>query len=416
MCRVSIQHVNFHKPFSFKTGEHSSSAVDETRADACLEDSVRVYPISSEGGYVVYHVGSTSLRQSVEDLSYDALMSGSECIHNDILSKNYVSAAGLAFPIDTFGSRCSLDMSVTSSGKTTAPCVSTHGSYRRRHSDDGTLHVIAESHDHDGDSGRHVSKSAESIVDKVIGDIIDDAVTRHSNADSGDDAEKLANARCGFSQGSNQNMASGPNAEDVAAPSEMSHHRSEVVDCPSDVSNAAAHTSPVDMNPTMHPMYAHVLLYVRKFDTNRAIYALGRLRAILATSPNVIVRALTTSNVGGASTPRAALLQSLLVQHRRSVLGRRFCSDDTESGTSSLRSSMFIDVLVTICLYYMRGYYPNLLAPSVMARDVADNVRLQVCAADILTTMLDELAVITRTGGRGFATYIFDLLDKCKVR
>jgi len=98
------------------------------------------------------------------------------------------------------------------------------------------------------------------------------------------------------------------------------------------------------------------------------------------------------------------------------VLGRRFCSDDTESGASSLRSSMFIDVLVTICLYYMRGYYPNLLAPSVMARDVADNVRLQVCAADILTTMLDELAVITRTGGRGFATYIFDLLDKCKVR
>jgi len=119
----------------------------------------------------------------------------------------------------------------------------------------------------------------------------------------------------------------------------------------------------------------------------------------------------------GTSTPRALLLQSLLVQHRRSVLGRRFTSDDAESSASGIRSSMFIDVLVTICLYYMRGYYPNLLlTPGLTARDFADNARLQVTAADILTTILDELAVVTRTGGRGFATYIFDLLDKCKVR
>jgi len=77
---------------------------------------------------------------------------------------------------------------------------------------------------------------------------------------------------------------------------------------------------------------------------------------------------------------------------------------------------MYIDVLVTICLYYMRGYYPNLLDSSLAARDFADNARLQVTAADVLTTILDELAIITHTGGRGFATYIFDLLDKCKVR
>jgi len=408
--RVSIQHVNFHKPFCLKTSDHLSPAVDETRADGCLEDGVRVYPVSSDGGYVVYHVGSTVSRQSTEDLSYEALMSSARCIHDEM---NCVGATGLDFPIDTFGSRCSLDVSVASNGKTT---VSTFASDRRRHSDDGTLHVFVEPPSNDTDPGRHVSKSAESIVDKVISDIIDSAVAGHLNAASGDNAENLASGGCDSSHGSCQNVSSGLNFDDDAAPTEMPGHRSEGAECASDVSSATAPTSPGDVSPTMHPLYAHVLLYVRKFDTDRAVYALGRLRAILATSPNVVVRALTTSNVGGASTPRAVLLQTLLVQHRRSVLGRRFCSDDTESGASSLRSSMFIDVLVTICLYYVRGYYPNLLAPSVTARDVADNARLQVSAADILTTMLDELTVISQTGGRGFATYIFDLLDKCKVR
>lgn len=410
--------MNFHKPFCLKTSEHLSTTVDETRADTCPEDGVKVYPISSEGGYVVYHVDSSWLRQSTEDLSYGALMSDAECVQYDMMSKTGLTAASLDFPIDTFGSRYSLDTNVTSGTETTVPVSND----RRRHSDDGTLHASDEAVNNDGGSSRHVSKSAESIVRKVIGDIIDVAVTRRlravggDNAASGDNAENLASDRSDLSLGSCQNVSSGLNFEDDAAPSEVYDRHSEDVDCPSDVSIATGQTLVGDTSPTMHPVYAHVLLYVRKFDTNRAIYALGRLHAILATSPNVVVRALTTSNVGSVSTPRAMLLQSLLVQHRRSVLGRRFCSTDTESGVSGLRSSMFIDVLVTICLYYMRGYYPNLLAPSVTACDVADNARLQVCAADILTTMLDELAFITRTGGRGFATYICDLLDKCKVR
>ena len=416
VCRVSIQHVNFHKPFSFKTTEHSSSAVDETRASTCLQDGVRVYPISSEGGYVIYHVGSTLLRQSIEDLSYDSVISGAECIHDEMMNANCLSATSHGIPIDTFGSRCSLDVNVTSSGEAAVPYVPTFSSDRRRHSDNGTLRLVVEHQNDDYDSSRHVSQSAESIVDRVIGDMIDSAVTRHLNAASGDNAENLASSGCESHRSCQNDESCGLNHEDGAALSETCARHSEGADYPSDVSNAAAPSSPGELSPTMHPLYAHVLLYVRKFDTNRAIYALGRLLAILATSPNVVVRALTTSNVGGASTPRAVLLQSLLVQHRRSVLGRRFHADDTESGASSLRSNMFIDVLVTVCLYYMRGYHPNLLAPLVTARDVADNARLQVSAADILTSMIDELAAITRTGGRGFATYICDLLDKCKVR
>jgi len=380
--------VNFHRPFRLKTGEHlSSSAAEETRADVGQEDDVKVYPISSEAGYVIYHVGCSLSKQSLEEFqSYDALMSGADRVHDEMVIKNCVEASSLDFLIDTFGSHGSLDTNNMTSGRTTVFSISAFSNVRR-HSDDGTPHVLVETCTNDDDSNQDASNSAESIVDKVISDIIDSVITRCLNADSDYNAEKLASSRFDVSLGSSQ----------------------------SDLSSAAVQTSG-DMSPMLHPLYAHILLYIRKFDTSRAMYALGRLRAVLATSPNVIVRALTTSNVGGTSTPRAMLLQSLLVQHRRSVLGRRFSSDDSESSASGIRSSMFIDVLVTISLYYMRGYYPNLLAPSLMAHDVADNARLQVTATDILTTVLDELAVITRTGGRGFATYIFDLLDKCKVR
>jgi len=410
LYRVSIQHVNFHKPFHFKISEHLSSLVDEARADDGQEDDIKVYPISSEGGYVIYHVGSTLSKQSVEEFqSYDVLMSGTDRICNEMMTKNYVTVSGRDFLIDAFGSNGSLDTNVTCHGRTTVPSISTFNNIRR-HSGE-----FIETHINDGDSGRHVSGSAESIVDQVINEIIDIAVTRCLSADSDHKVEKLTTSRCDLSHGSSQHLSNGLDCEDDMQ-SEMYSHRCDSVDYPSDTSSATARTSAGNTSPTMHPLYAHILLYVRKFDTNRAMYALACLQAILATSANVIVRALTTSNVGGTSTPRALLLQLLLVQHRRSVLGRRFCSEDTESSASGIRSSMFIDVLVSICLYYMRGYYPNLLAPSLTAVDIADNARLQVSAADILTTVVDELTVITRTGGRGFATYICDLLDKCKVR
>jgi len=397
LYRVSIQHVNFHSPFRLKISEHLSSAVDEMSVD---EDNVRVYPISSEGGYVIHHVGSTLSKQSVEDFqSYDALMSCTDRVYDEMMTKNCIRASNLDFPSDAFGSQRSLDMNVTSHGKTTVPSVAAFNNVRR-HSDDGTRHVIGENDVSDGDSSRGVSNSAESVVEALISEMIDRAVVSSCmNTDS----------TCLLS-------SNGLDCEDDT-PSEMqSNYCNSVVDYPPDLSNAAGRTPASDMSPTLHPLYAHILLYVRKFDTSRAVYALSRLRAIIGTSANIIVGALTTSNVGGTNTPRAVLLQSLLVQHRRSVLGRRFGRDDAESGVSGIRSSMFIDVLVTICLYYVRGYYPNLLAPSLTPVDIADNARLQVSAADILTTVLDELAVITRTGGRGFATYIFDLLDKCKVR
>ena len=275
MCRVSIQHVNFHRPFYLKTGEHSSS--DDTKAGAVQEDGVKVYPVSSEGGYVIYHVGSSLSKQTLEDLqSYDGFTSGADCVHDETMIKNSVEPSGLDLPpIDTFSSHSSLD----TNGKTaTMPSVSAF-SNGQWHVEDGTApHVVVDTCSNDSDA----SSSTESIVAEVINDIIDNVVTQCLNSD---DVDKLAgDVLLGFSRQS----SNGLDGEDEA-------HAGGSADNPSDVGSAALHTH----SPMSHPLYAHILLYVHKFDTNRAMYALGRLRAILATSPNVIVRALTTSNVGG---------------------------------------------------------------------------------------------------------------------
>jgi len=379
--------VNIHKSSGHKISERISSSAAETRADVVEEEDVKVYVISSEGGYIIYHVDSTSLKQLVADvkISVTSHVRG-------------VDATEVDFPADGLELCNSLDTNVTSCGKSAVFSESTFTDGR------GTQQEFAETDISDGDFDRRGGNCAKSIVDKIINELVDVAIMRSLNADNDDSVD---------SSRSSHGSANGLDCEDDA-PLKVHNHGCDFADIPSDLSSSTVQSAG-DMSPIVHPLYAHILLYVRKFDTHRAMYALGRLRAILATSANVIVRALTTSNVGGTSTPRAMLLQSLLVQHRRSVLGRRFSSDDTESGASGIRSSMFIDVLVTICLYYMRGYYPNLLAPSLTPLDIEDNARLQVSAADILTTVLDELAVMTRTGGRGFATYICDLLDKCKV-
>jgi len=393
LCRVSIQHVNFHRPFRLKTDKHLSSAVGET---VCQENDVKVYPISSEGGCVIYHIGS-SLLNTEEDLqSYGAALTSGTDHTEDVMSENCIDASNLDFSSDTFGSRHSLDKHPSS-----------YSSVQQHFCDE----TVQDTCSNDSSSGHDVSDSADSIVNSVIDDIIDEAISRCLNVESGLSVQKQSGSVCSPSQCT----SSGLDFEDDM-PSETCRRHDGGVDGVPVTSDTSSPTSPGDASPTLHPLCAHILLYVRKFDANRALYALGCLHAIVSTSPNVVVRSLTTSNVGGASTPRATQLQSLLVQHRRSVLGRRFCADDTESGASGIRSSMFIDVLVTISLYYVRGCFPNLLAPRLTTRDIADNVRLQVRAADILTTVLDELAVTTRSGGRGFATYIFDLLDKCKVR
>ena len=63
--------------------------------------------------------------------------------------------------------------------------------------------------------------------------------------------------------------------------------------------------------------------------------------------------------MSSATTPFLAQIQSLLSRHRNAIFGRNFYSELQPDNT--FRNSMYLEVLISVLLYYVRGYFPNLL-------------------------------------------------------
>lgn len=72
---------------------------------------------------------------------------------------------------------------------------------------------------------------------------------------------------------------------------------------------------------------------------------------------------------------RSPLLK-LVARHRKSIFGRGFLG---ELDASSTRSCMYVEVIITLCLYYMRSYYPNLGQNKLSAEEIHANRQVCVC-------------------------------------
>lgn len=70
---------------------------------------------------------------------------------------------------------------------------------------------------------------------------------------------------------------------------------------------------------------------------------------------------------------RSPLLK-LLARHRKSIFGRGFSG---ELDSSSNRNTMYLEVIISTCLYYMRSYYPNLGQTKLTHEEIRAN--RQVC-------------------------------------
>lgn len=117
-----------------------------------------------------------------------------------------------------------------------------------------------------------------------------------------------------------------------------------------------------------------MLLYCGVYDSHRTLYALSSLRSILLTNARMFLCAAATTGLSNA--PRSSCLLALLARHRKSVFGRSFHGDNAvlsgEFGTT-YRSSMYLEVLITVCLYFARSYYPNLGQMRLTQEEIAGN-------------------------------------------
>ncbi|XP_034945114.1 protein dopey-1 homolog isoform X2 [Chelonus insularis] len=165
----------------------------------------------------------------------------------------------------------------------------------------------------------------------------------------------------------------------------------------------------------VHNLHSHMLLYCGVYDSARTLYALRTLRNELVTNTRIFLFAAATTGISNAS--KNTLLLTLLARHRKSVLGRSFYGDIMSTKfIATYRSSMYLEVLITVCLYFMRSYYPNLGQMRLTQEEIAGNRQVQLTSAELLTLIFSELVSIVRNSGKGFSCYIVDLLTKCKVQ
>ncbi|XP_075410944.1 protein DOP1A isoform X2 [Tenrec ecaudatus] len=185
----------------------------------------------------------------------------------------------------------------------------------------------------------------------------------------------------------------------------------EISEIESDMGSPGSRKSP---NFSIHPLYQHVLLYLQLYDSSRTLYAFSAVKAILKTNPIAFVNAISTTSVNNAYTPQLSLLQNLLARHRISVMGKDFYSHIPVDSNHSFRSSMYIEILISLCLYYMRSHYPTHV--KVTAQDLIGNRDMQMMSIEILTLLFTELAKVIESSAKGFPSFISDMLSKCKVQ
>lgn len=165
----------------------------------------------------------------------------------------------------------------------------------------------------------------------------------------------------------------------------------------------------------IHPLYQHVLLYLQLYDSSRALHALSAVAAMLRAAPSGFVSAISTTSINNTYTPQLSLLQNLLARHRVSVMGKDFyCPIAQDSHSHTLRSAMYLEIIISLCLYYLRSYYSSHV--SAGPQDLAGNRAMQLTSVEVLTLLFSELAKATGGSAKGFASFISDILSKCKVQ
>ncbi|XP_060598596.1 protein dopey-1-like isoform X2 [Ruditapes philippinarum] len=83
---------------------------------------------------------------------------------------------------------------------------------------------------------------------------------------------------------------------------------------------------------------------------------------------------------------------------------------------SNYRSSMFIEIFISVCLYFIRGYYPNLMMSKMSLEELLGNKQVHILATETLTLMMSEIVSLMRDSGKNFVSYISDLLQRCKLQ
>ncbi|XP_055529796.1 protein dopey-1 homolog isoform X2 [Wyeomyia smithii] len=163
----------------------------------------------------------------------------------------------------------------------------------------------------------------------------------------------------------------------------------------------------------LHPFHSHFLIYESVFNTKQILYTLETLKNILTNDSRFFLCLSVTTSVSSSQ------IRSLLIRHRRNIFGKAFSDGQDESEYQSLyRGCMYLEVIVTILLYYTRSFYQkdDEQKPQPSRDDINGNSKIQLECIKLMTRIFSELLSTVKDVGKNLANYIADLMEKCKVQ
>lgn len=189
-----------------------------------------------------------------------------------------------------------------------------------------------------------------------------------------------------------------------------------------------------EKQPLCHELHAHMLLYAesgRIVDLARAEKILRMLIALMrgqrsSMTSRMIVSCMVSS--GTASLPKrtsggsSSQLIELLSRHVRAILGQEFwASNDSESGSSSdatkSKHYTFLELFMTVSLYFLRSYYLNSPTTPVSDLDLRVAWKCKVAALDLLTELVREIISMIRDNqSRALVAYVHGILQRSKLQ
>lgn len=183
----------------------------------------------------------------------------------------------------------------------------------------------------------------------------------------------------------------------------------------------------------LHPFHTHLLLYYECYDTKQVLFCIETLRNLMLTGNTKLFLCLSINT--SVSEPH---LKHLLIRHRKSIFGKGFEGSLTNTEfNNAYRGVMYLEVLITLCLYYARSYFQlnsedrqsdsedsttenyqkrSLGRRSPSSEDLLSNCKIQLASIEMLTLIFSELISIVKEMGKGLASYVADLMLKCKVQ
>ncbi|XP_053397950.1 protein dopey-1-like isoform X3 [Mercenaria mercenaria] len=425
-ARVSVQHVNVHQPRKVCLSESSEENLE-----------ANIYAISSEGGNVIYHVSSTKeapKKQFTDELkSYALTVLGEKGAHTapvrsrseQELHFDKVDPSNVSLRINPFGSENSLDALTLDLGLSPSLKDNTVNKAKRLDRKTCVKEGISfsgteesqkgETTGDDTDGNESVSDSAENIAMNIIDEIV-------QNVTRGNELSSVSGSTESVKDAVKPQRKKMPERTDsinsfTAADELLNSVQRQRVDSPTPSEKDIAMFQEVDKDSTnIHTLHMHMLLYIQKYDYQRTLYALSTLKAMLVACPRPMVTALVTTNISTLRSTQLAKLQLLLARHRKSVFGKNFFGEIPADVMSNYRSSMFIEILISVCLYFVRGYYPNLMMSKMSCEELLGNKQVHILATETLTMMMSEIVSLMRDSGKNFVSYISDLFQRCKVQ